>query len=83
MGPQVVKKNPNAAVGATTGALAIAVAWVATNGLHVQLSAEDGAAVATLLSTGALFLGHHGIRGIARMIWRGSDAVTDAPVTDG
>lgn len=82
--PEPVKRNPNAAVviGAATPP-ALAVTWFVTNVLHHPLSAEDGAALGTLLGGALLWLSgtfkwigrsvvaNGGILGCCRLVFKG------------
>jgi hypothetical protein len=74
---QIVRSNPNASVGAGGGILALFVTWLAGNLFHWNVSAEDGALIATVISAVALFVGRNGIRGVARIVWRGGAAGRD------
>jgi hypothetical protein len=76
MAPQVLKKNPNASVGATGGSLGVAVVWAAGNLFHWSISAEQGALLATLITAVSLFVGRNGLKGIVGIVWRGSPPQT-------
>lgn len=71
---RIVKENPNAAAAAGSGVGGgVVVVWLL--GLAgVTVSAVTGAAIAGACATVFLFIGRRGIRGVARMVWRGSDA---------
>jgi hypothetical protein len=73
MVPQKVRNNPNATISATSGALAVLIVWLAGNVFHASISAEEGAALATVLSAVVLFVGRHGVRGIARIVMDGTE----------
>jgi hypothetical protein len=69
------RKNPHpnstvAAGGAGAGALVI---WAASR-FGVTLTAYEGIAVASGLSTAALLVGRDGIKGLARVVWKGKGA---------
>ena len=49
--------HPNATTTGITGALSVVVVWFFTTVLKLPMDAAVGAAFATLLSTGALFIG--------------------------
>ena len=66
--------HPNATVGASGTGLGVLVVWFLGNVWpHAAISAEAGVAVTGAVVTVALFIGRRGLRGIGRMIWRGSD----------
>jgi hypothetical protein len=71
---QTVRNNPNATVGAGGGFLAVFVAWLGGNVFGWQISAEDGAIIATAITTVALVIGRNGIRGLVRIVWVGKQA---------
>lgn len=60
-----MNKHPNATVAGSTGLLAVLVAWI-LGFLGVDLSAEDGAAIATVLASVALALGRNGVVPLCR-----------------
>lgn len=65
-----MKNHPNATVAATSGGVGVIIVWLLSlAGVHMP--AEVGAAVSTIAATVALLIGRRGIRGIARIIWRG------------
>lgn len=70
--------NPNTNAGALAGALGVLVTWLLGH-YHVDLSAEDGAAISTGLAALVLYVGRDGIRGIFRTIWRGNKQTTPPP----
>jgi hypothetical protein len=55
-------KHPNAAVGGGSSGLGLLVVW-ALGHFGVALSPEEGAAVAGVIATVALFVGRHGLQG--------------------
>ena len=66
--------HPNAvAAGAGLGPLAILLVWLAGRYGLADVGAEEGAAAAWGITTVGLLVGRRGIRGIARIIWRGSE----------
>jgi hypothetical protein len=67
-----VKKHPNASLAATVGSVSTLVLWIA-GAIGIAMSAEAGAAAATLLVAGSLLVGKKGIRGLIGSIWKGSD----------
>lgn len=71
---QNVRNNPNATVGAGGGFLAVFVTWLGSNVFGWQISAEDGAIVATAITTVALAIGRNGIKGLVRAVWVGKQA---------
>jgi prepilin-type N-terminal cleavage/methylation domain-containing protein len=64
-------KNPNAAVAAGGSSLSVIVVWLLGR-FHVALSAEDGAIVAGVVASVALFVGRNGLRGVWRRLVDGS-----------
>jgi len=62
--------NPNTNAGAIGGALGVLVSWLLGH-YHVDLSAEDGAAISTGIAALVLYIGRDGIRGMFRTLWRG------------
>lgn len=64
-------KHPNATVAGGTSSAGLLVVWLLGH-FHVALSAEDGAAIAGVLATVALFVGRKGIRGVWNLIMNGS-----------
>jgi hypothetical protein len=63
--------HPNASAAAGGSGLAVIVLLTARLAWHLELTAEQGAAIAGVLATAVLFVGHNGVRGIARILWRG------------
>ena len=74
--------NPNTNAGAIGGALGVLVSWLLGR-YHVDLSAEDGAAIATGIAALVLYIGRDGIRGVFRSLWRGKQTPPAAPPTAG
>lgn len=63
--------HPNATVaGSTTGA-GVLIVWLLGNVLHLDISAELGAAIAGAAATVLLFVGRNGVCGAWNRIWRG------------
>lgn len=54
---QVATDHPNATTSGTFGALAVVLIWISDTLLGVPMDAQTGAALAVLISTGALFVG--------------------------
>lgn len=69
--PQVVQNHPNATLAAGAGGAAGTIIWAAS-AFGVTVPGTVGAYLATFIATGALAIGRRGIRGIARIIWRGN-----------
>lgn len=67
-------KHPNALVGGTAGSGGGAlVVWIL--GMSgVQVEPEVAAVMAGLCAAITLAVGRHGLRGMARLIWRGREA---------
>jgi len=63
--------HPNATAAGGASILAVLVLLVARY-LGLELTGEEGAAVAGGLATVTLLVGRNGVRGIARTFWRGS-----------
>ncbi len=61
-------KGTTAAGGTTI--LAVVIVWLLGR-FHVQLSAEEGALIAGVASTVALFVWHYGLRNIVGFLWHG------------
>ena len=70
--------NPNTNAGAIGGALGVLVSWLLGH-YHVDLSAEDGAAISTGIAALLLYIGRDGLRGIFRTLWRGRQAPPSPP----
>lgn len=64
-------KHPNALTAGGASSLGVLVVWLAGY-FGVDLGAEEGAAIAGVAATVALFVGRKGILGLARVLWRGS-----------
>ena len=63
-------KHPNATIAGGTGALGILIAFgLEQAGLNVP--APVAAAIPVVLTTGVLFVGRRGLRGIASIVWKG------------
>lgn len=71
-------QNPNTNAGALAGALGVLVTWLLGH-YHVDLTAEDGAAISTGLAALVLYVGRDGIRGIFRTMWRGRQTPPPPP----
>lgn len=68
-------QHPNATVGAGGTGLGVLVVWFLGNVWpHAEISAEAGVAITGAVITAVLFVGRHGLAGIARMIWKGNGA---------
>ena len=67
-------KHPNAAVAAGGSSLSVIVVWLLGR-FHVALSAEDGAIVAGVVASVALFVGRNGLKGVWKRLWGGQDGL--------
>jgi hypothetical protein len=63
--------HTNGNVAAGGGGAAVIVLLLAHRVWHVELSAEEGAAIAVAVASGLLYLGRNGVRGIVRIVYRG------------
>lgn len=66
-----MSNNPNAAVAAGGSSLSVFVVWLLGH-FHVALSAEDGAVIAGVVASAALFVGRNGIKGLWNRLVNGS-----------
>lgn len=66
-----MSNNPNAAVAAGGSSLSVFVVWLLGH-FHVALSAEDGAVIAGVVASAALFVGRNGLKGLWNRIVNGS-----------
>lgn len=73
-----MRTNPNTNAGAIGGALGVLVSWLLGH-YHIDLSAEDGAAISTVLAAFLLYVGRDGLRGLFRDLWRGKPAPSPPP----
>lgn len=65
--------HPQAAASGGVGIIATLLVWAA-NRYGVEFGAVEGAAAASgMIAVGAL-IGRRGLRGIARILWRGSES---------
>jgi hypothetical protein len=71
-------KNPNAAVAGGTSGLSVFVVWLLGR-FHVALSAEDGAVVAGVAASVALFVGREGLAGLVHTLLHGNKPVPPTP----
>lgn len=62
--------HPNATAAAGSGGLAVLVVWL-LGMAGVAVSPEVAAAIAGAIATIVLFIGRRGLKGLARIIWRG------------
>lgn len=63
-------KHPNAATAGTLTGPAIVIVWLAGL-LGIDMGAEVGAAVAGCMIATGLLIGRNGVKGLARILWRG------------
>lgn len=70
--PQVVQNHPNATLAAGAGGAAGTIIWIASS-FGVTVPGTVGAYLATIIAATALAVGRRGIRGIARVLWRGNN----------
>lgn len=66
----LMRGHPNTTVSVGGSGVGVLIVWLAGH-FGVSLSAEEGVVIAGAVTTAALFVGRKGLRGIARMIWRG------------
>ena len=71
----VISNNPNASTVGGVTVLAGLVTWGAS-ALGYELDPAVSVAIAGAISTAVLFIGRTGIRGLARMIWKGKEEPT-------
>lgn len=64
--------------GSAGGALAAAIVYLLSR-FNVNLTGEDGALIATSLVAAGAFVVHNGIRGCARILWRGAGNDPEPP----
>ena len=70
--PQVVKNNPNASLAGGLTFVGVGVAWL-TGHFGWGLTGEEQVVLSGGITTGGLWIGRNGIRGIAKRIWKGND----------
>jgi hypothetical protein len=69
-----VTNHPNAvAAGAAFTPISLLVVWLAGRFGVADFGAEEGVIVAGGITTVGLFIGRKGVRGVARIFWRGSE----------
>jgi hypothetical protein len=68
-----VTEHPNAIAGGSIGITTVLLIFLADRYGVVNVGPVEGAAGATVLISAGLLLGKKGVRGIARMLWRGSE----------
>lgn len=68
-----MNRHPNALTATGSGGVGVFVVWL-LGYLGVDISAEIGALIATGAAATALFIGRKGLVGVARILWRGSEA---------
>lgn len=69
--PQQVAKHPNASTATGLSGLGVAAVWLLGR-YGVTLSGEESVMVGGAVTSAGLFVGKRGIRGVFRLIWRGS-----------
>lgn len=67
-----VKENPNAVVGGTSGAGGGAALIYLLGLLGVTVSSYGAIIIGGAITTAALYIGRHGVRGLAGTLWRGN-----------
>lgn len=68
--PPIVRNNPNASTAGGLTVVGVAVVWVAGH-LGWSLTGEEQVVISGLITTGGLWIGRNGVRGVARIIWKG------------
>lgn len=66
----MISKHPNATVAGTTGGTA-ALLVALLHAAGVDVSVDAAVAIVACVPPLALFIGRNGIRGAARLVWRG------------
>lgn len=64
-------KNGNAIASGSATGFSVLIVWLVGRIGWADLSAEEGALVAGGVTTGLLWFGKRGVRGVARLLWRG------------
>lgn len=62
--------HPNTLAAIGTGGLATLLVWIATL-LGLNVDAVVAGIIVTIASAAVLFIGRRGIKGLAKLIWRG------------
>ena len=70
--PQPIRRHPNAMTAGVSGVgVGTLIVW-ALGHWGISMDAEVAAVIAGMVSSVALLIGKAGLRGLARLIWRGS-----------
>lgn len=64
--------HPNAATAATATGPAVLVVWLAGH-YGIDLNAEQATVATSLFIAAVLFVGKRGLKGVVRIVWRGSE----------
>jgi hypothetical protein len=64
------RNHPNASLATVSGSVSTLTLWAA-GAIGIAMTAEVGAAIATILVTTSLLVGRKGIKGIMSAAWRG------------
>lgn len=66
-----MRAHANAAAGGGAGGAGVLLVWLLNRYADAGLSAEDGALISAAAATVVLLVGRRGLRGLARLVWRG------------